>query len=185
MNLLHVDSSITGQNSVTRKLTAAITHRLREANPSAVVTYRDLAAEPVRHLSSAPAGDSEMLDEFLSAEVVVIGAPMHNLGVPSQLKAWLDWLTVAGKTFRYSEAGPLGLCGGKRIIVASSRGGVYSAPSPMASMDHQESHLQSFFSFLGITHLEIIRAEGTAIGEADRQLALENALAAVSALETA
>ncbi|WP_321917576.1 MULTISPECIES: FMN-dependent NADH-azoreductase [Paraburkholderia] len=184
MKLLHIDSSIAGQQSVSRQLTAAIVRRLREANPDAVVIYHDLAAEPVEHLAVAPAAGSVTLEEFLAADVVVIGAPMYNLGVPSQLKAWMDRLVVAGRTFYYTETGVQGgLCGGKRIIVASTRGGFYTAPSPIAAMDHQESHLQSYFAFLGISDVEFIRAEGTAMGDELRHRALEAALAAASALE--
>ena len=149
MKILHIDSSITGQHSVSRQLSAAIVRRLREANPGDTVAYRDLAAEPVPHQSAGMAGASPVLDEFLASDIVVIGAPMYNFGVPSQLKAWVDSLAVAGTTFSYGASGPQGLCGGKRIVVASSRGGIYSPPSPAAAMDHQESHLSSFFGFIG------------------------------------
>jgi len=184
MKILHIDSSITGQHSVSRQLTAAIVQRLSGANPGAALTYRDVAADPVPHLNAGPAGASAMLDEFLAADVVVIGAPMYNFAVPSQLKAWLDSVAVAGKTFSYGANGPQGLCGGKRIIVASTRGGIYSAPSPMAALDHQESYLTGFFGFLG-AQVEFVRAEGVAMGDEQRQRAMEAALADAAALQAA
>ncbi|WP_395402746.1 FMN-dependent NADH-azoreductase [Pseudoduganella sp. UC29_106] len=183
MKVLHIDSSINGQQSVSRQLSAAIVRRLREANTGASVAYRDVVADPVPQ-SSGMAGSSPLLDEFLAADVVVIGAPMYNFGVPSQLKAWLDTLAVAGVTFSYGASGPQGLCGGKRIIVASSRGGIYSAPSPAAGMDHQESYLSSFFGFLG-AQIEFIRAEGVGMGDEQRQRAMDSAFAAAGALQAA
>jgi FMN-dependent NADH-azoreductase len=185
MKILHIDSSITGQHSVSRQLTAAIVRRLHEASPGATVGYRDVAAEPVPHQFGGPAGDSPPLEQFLAADIVVIGAPMYNFGIPSQLKTWIDSLAVAGKTFSYGANGPQGLCGAKRIIVASSRGGIYSAPSPMAAMDHQESYVTSVFGFLGVQDIEIIRAEGVAMGDEQRQRAMDSALAAANALQAA
>jgi len=185
MNILHIDSSITGEHSVSRQLSAAIVRRLRAAQPEASVTYRDVASQPVPHQFGGPAGDSAALEEFLAADIVVIGAPMYNFGVPSQLKTWMDSLAVAGKTFSYGASGAQGLCGGKRVIVASSRGGIYSAPSPAAAMDHQESYLRSFFGFLGVSEVEIIRAEGVAMGDEQRKAALNSAFAAAEALQAA
>lgn len=185
MKILHIDSSILGQHSVSRQLSAAITRRLTAANPGASVVYRDVASDPVPHQVGGPAGESAILDEFLAADLVVIGAPMYNFGVPSQLKTWMDCLSVAGTTFSYGATGPQGLCGGKRIVIASTRGGIYSAPSPFAAMDHQESYLNSFFGFLGITDLEIIRAEGVTMGDEQRQRAVDSALAAANALQAA
>ena len=100
----------------------------------------------------------------MAADIVVVGAPMYNLGVPSQLKSWIDRISVAGKTFRYSEQGPVGLAGGKKVIIASSRGGIYSAGSPAAIFEHQESYLKAVFSFLGVSDITFIRAEGVAMG---------------------
>ena len=142
MKLLHIDSNILGQGSVSRTLSAEVVAALRAGHPGIEVTYRDLSADPLAHLTSAhigalqgaavdPALEQDIaagqsaLDEFLAADIVVIGAPMYNFGIPSQLKAWIDRLAVAGKTFRYTGAGPQGLCGGKKVIVASSRGGVF------------------------------------------------------------
>jgi FMN-dependent NADH-azoreductase len=204
MQLLHVDSSITGAQSVSRQLTAEIVAKLRQVTPDLDITYRDLAAKPVPHLSGSilaarqPAAgqpsvevehdlvlSAKALDEFLAADIVVIGAPMYNFGVPSQLKAWIDCLAVSGKTFRYTETGVEGLAGGKRVIIASSRGGFYAGSSPMASLDHQEAYLGGFFGFLGITDIACVRAEGVNISPEQRQRGIESALAEVAALKAA
>jgi FMN-dependent NADH-azoreductase len=125
------------------------------------------------------------LDEFLAADIVVIGAPMYNFGIPSQLKAWIDCLAAPGKTFSYTATGVEGLAGSKKVIVASSRGGFYSASSPMAFMDHQETFLTSFFGFIGITDITFVRAEGVNTGPEQRQRALESALAEIAVLKAA
>jgi len=200
MKLLHVDTSILGANSVSRQLSAAIVQHLRDANPSLEVTYRDLGAEPIGHLTAAhlaaaqgaspdtPSLQQDLdrgqraLDDFLSADIVVVGVPMYNFSVPSQLKAWIDRLAVAGKTFRYSEKGPEGLAGGKRVIIASSRGGFYGPTSPAASFDHQESYLRGVFSFFGITDITFIRAEGVNMSPDQRNAAIEAATAEVARL---
>lgn len=181
MKLLHIDSSILGHGSVSRTLSAEVAAKLRGLRPDIEVTYRDLATEPLEHLTAAhlaalqgaPIDESLLrdvasgeaaLDEFLSADVIVVGAPMYNFGIPSQLKAWIDRLAVAGKTFRYGALGPEGLCGGKKLIVASSRGGIFSAGSPTAAFDFQETYLRALFGFLGITDVTFVRAEGVAMG---------------------
>ncbi len=170
MKLLHIDSSILGGGSVSRLLTADLVAAERGLHPGLEVIYRDLAAEPLQHLSGAHlAGDAGVdvaegaaaLEEFLAADIVVIGAPMYNFSVPSQLKAWIDRLAVAGKTFRYGEGGVEGLAGGKKVVVASSRGGAY-AGTPLAALDHQESYLSGVFGFFGITDIEFVRAENVA-----------------------
>ena len=187
MNLLHVDSSVTGDQSVSRQLTARIVERLRAAHPETGVTYRDLANQPLPHhaLAHAAEGDrlqtSAALEEFLAADVVVVGAPMYNFSIPSQLKAWIDALLVAGRTFEYTESGPRGLAGGKRVIVASSRGGVYSS-GPMVGLDHQEAYLRDVFGFIGITDLEFVRAEGVSVGPEGRVKAIAAALAHADSL---
>ena len=157
MKLLHVDSSILGQGSVSRELSANVVATFRSSHADLTVTRLDLAATPIGHLTAAhlaaaqgaPVDDAlksdvamgqAALEAFLAADIVVIGAPMYNLGVPSQLKAWIDRISVAGKTFRYGDQGPVGLCGGKKLVVASSRGGIYSEGSPAAAFDHQESY---------------------------------------------
>ena len=193
MKLLHIDSSITGAGSVSRALSAGIVAAQRRRQPGLEVTYRDLAAEPVGHLSGAHlaaaqgaspelpallrdlASGQAALEEFLAADIVVVGAPMYNFAIPSQLKAWIDRLAVAGKTFRYTADGPMGLAGGKTVIVASSRGGFYGPETPIAFLDHQESYLRGVFGFFGITDVTFIRAEGVAIGPEQRAKAMDAA----------
>jgi FMN-dependent NADH-azoreductase len=126
-----------------------------------------------------------VLNEFLAADTIVLGTPMYNFGIPSQLKAWIDCLAAPGQTFRYTETGVEGLCGGKRIIVASSRGGFYSAQSPTAAMDHQESYLTSFLGFIGVKDIAFVRAEGVNYGAEARQRAIDSALAEVAVLKAA
>ena len=179
MKLLHIDSSITGAASVSRQVTARIVQAAVAANPGIEIIHRDLVAEPLPHLDGAALaglGDNAALAEFLSADIVVIGAPMYNFGVSSQLKAWIDRINVAGKTFRYTEKGPQGLAGGRKVIIASSRGGVYSAGAPAAVMDFQENYLRAVFGFIGVTDIEFIRAEGIAMGPAQRDAAIAGAL---------
>lgn len=201
MKLLQIDASILQEQSVSRQLTAAIVNRLSQSTPGAEVVRDDLAAEPVGHLSSAeflalqgvaPENESskrhvarniKMLGDFLAADIVVIGAPMYNFSIPSQLKAWLDRIAVAGKTFRYTANGAEGLAGGKRVIVASTRGGLYSEGVSAAFFDHQETYLRAFFSFLGITDITFVRAEGLALGEENRKAAIDLAVAEVQKLE--
>jgi FMN-dependent NADH-azoreductase len=122
------------------------------------------------------------LEEFLAADTVVIGAPMYNLSLSSQLKAWIDRLAVAGKTFRYTETGPVGLMGGKKVIVASSRGGFYGAGSPAAGFDFQETYLRGVFGFMGVTDIRFIRAEGVSVGPDQKSAALAAAMAEIGAL---
>lgn len=204
MNLLHVDSAILGDNSVSRRLSAATVAGLKARHPGLSVTYRDLAADPIAHLSGAHlvAGaiegsqhDAAMrkdladaalaLEEFLAADIVVVGAPMYNFSVPSQLKAWIDRIAIAGKTFRYTEAGPEGLAGAKKVIVASSRGGFYGPNSPMAALDHQESYLRAVFGFFGITDVTFVRAEGVAISPDQKAKSIAEAEASIANLDVA
>ena len=192
MKLLHIDSSILGQASVSRTLSAEVVAALCASHPGIEVIYRDLSANPLAHLTSVHLGalqgapvDTSLkrdvadgksaLDEFLAADIVVLGAPMYNFGIPSQLKSWIDRLAVAGKTFRYSPHGPEGLCGGKKVIVASSRGGVFSVGTPTAAFDFQETYLRALFGFFGITNVSFVRAEGVAMGPDARAKAIESA----------
>ena len=196
MNLLHIDSSILGDHSVSRRISAAAVAALRAATPGLKVTYRDLDAAPAPHQSGAllaarglePAARSAdqardvaaadaILEEFLAADIVVIGAPMYNFGIPSQLKSWIDHLAIAGRTFRYSQAGVEGLAGGKRVILASSRGGYYGPETPTAFLQHQESYLRGFFGFIGIHDVEVVGAEGVNISPDHKQRALDGAVA--------
>jgi FMN-dependent NADH-azoreductase len=170
MNILHIDSSINGNKSTSGHLSRAIVERLIALQPAAVVVRRDLALHPLplpyfdaSNLGVEP-GKKLVLDEFMWADVIVVGAPMYNFGVPAQLKTWIDYLAVAGVTFRYTANGPEGLAGGRRVFIASSRGGMYGAGTPMAVMDHQESYLKAVFGFFGITGIEVVRAEGMGLG---------------------
>lgn len=200
MTLLHIDSSILNEQSVSRQLTAGIVKRLTDAKPGTQVIRVDLAAEPVGHLGAseflafqgiapqdeasklAVARNAELLADFLSAQTIVIGAPMYNFTLPSQLKTWLDRLAVPGQTFKYTESGVEGLASGKRVIVASTRGGLYSEGAPAAFLDHQETYLRGFFGFLGITDVTFVRAEGLALGPDARTAAIATAEAEISNL---
>jgi FMN-dependent NADH-azoreductase len=177
MTILKIDSSISGETSVSRILTRSITDQLAAASPEAAVIERDLVASPLAHLTER-GQDAEVLEEFLSADAVVIGAPMYNFSVPSQLKAWIDRIAVAGKTFQYGANGPEGLAGDKRVIVAVSRGGFYEAGN---SFEHVEAYLKPMFNFLGIEP-EFVRAEGTAVGPEQRDAGLAKGLAEVERL---
>jgi FMN-dependent NADH-azoreductase len=203
MNLLHIDASILGDNSVSRRISAAIVGRLGKAVPDLDITYRDLAATPLPHLSGehlavaqgavpeAPAlqqdifAGQKVLEEFLAADIVVIGAPMYNFTIPSQLKAWVDRILVAGKTFRYGAQGPEGLAGSKRVIIAISRGGFYGAGTPAQAAEHLETYLRTIFGFIGVTDLEFIAADGVKIGPEQRERALAGALQAATGLRAA
>ena len=171
MTILHIDSSITGDQSASRTITRSIVEQLTDGD----VIYRDLVSEPLPHLTLDAFADSSVLDEFLAADTVVIGAPMYNFTLPTQLKAWLDRILVAGKTFRYTENGPEGLAGGKRVIVALARGGFYDAGSPAASLEHLETYLRGVFNFIGIEP-EFVAADGLAVGSEQRESAVRQAL---------
>jgi FMN-dependent NADH-azoreductase len=182
MNLLHVDSSILGGHSASRALSAAATAELVAANPGAKVTYLDLAANPIPHLSGADlpslasdSGENPYLDAFLSADVAVLGVALYNFTIPSQLKAWLDRLFVAGKTFRYGEKGPEGLLGAKRVVITLARGGFYGPGSPAAPLEHAETYLRGAFAFLGVTDIDVIVAEGLRVSDDQRQAAMSAA----------
>lgn len=188
MNVLHLDTSALGTYSISRQLTAAIVAQLLRDGVATRVDYRDLAAEPLPHwlpnpdtASEGALRDEAVLQQFLEADIVVLGAPMYNFSITTQLKAWLDRVMVAGRTFRYGPNGPEGLAGGKRVIVASSRGGIYSS-GPAAAMDFQEPYLRAAFAFIGITDVEFVRAEGVAMGEESRDAALRQAHAVIGGL---
>ncbi|MBT8764955.1 FMN-dependent NADH-azoreductase [Metapseudomonas boanensis] len=191
MKLLHLDSSILGDASASRQLSRSVVEAWQAAEPATQVTYRDLASDALSHLSalSLVAGgtpaelrdaaqkyEAELgettLKEFLAADAIVIGAPMYNFAVPTQLKAWIDRIAVAGKTFTYTEAGPQGLAGGKKVVIVSTAGGVHNGqPSGSA----HEDYLRFVLGFLGITDIEIIRAQGLAYGEEPRANAISAA----------
>ena len=198
--ILPIDSSILGDYSVSRALTADIVARQLALHPGATVVRRDLAVDGTMHLSGAHlavfqggqvssaelgmdlAIGSACMDELFAADIIVIGAPMYNFSIPSQLKAWIDRVSVAGRTFKYGPNGPEGLVKGKKVFVASARGGVHSAGSPSAAMDHQESYLLATLAFLGMAEVSVIRAEGLALGDAAKAAAIAQAKAQILAL---
>ena len=175
MTILHLDASINGENSASRAISKNIVSQLKSALWGEEVVYRDLVADPLPHLTLDAFADSTILDEFLAADVVVIGAPMYNFTLPTQLKAWLDRIMVAGKTFRYTENGPEGLAGGKRVIIALARGGMYGEGSPAAALEHLESYLRGVFNFMGIDP-EFVAADGLAVSPEQRQESISQAL---------
>jgi FMN-dependent NADH-azoreductase len=205
--ILQIDASPQGSNSVSRALTAAVVARLQATSPQAVVSYRDLASTPLSHLggellqvlrptsgSTPPdsaavraeaAQTEELLSEFLAAHVVVIGAPMFNFSIPSQLKAWIDRVVQAGRTFSYSEKGPVGLAGGKKVIIVSSRGGMYAGTPYEAALDHQEAYLRAVLNFIGVSDISFVRAEGVALGREQKDAALARAAHDISGLTLA
>ena len=189
MKLLHIDSSVLGPHSVSRQVSAAIVDRLRQETPGLDITYRDLSLTPLAHLSGSHlaaaqgavpeaalqpdlAAGHAVLDEFLAADIVVLGAPMYNFTIPSQLKAWIDRIVVAGKTFKYGAQGAEGLAGNKRVIVAISRGGFYGAGTPAAVGEHLETYLRWVFGFIGVANPEFISADGIQVGPEHRERAL-------------
>ena len=175
MTILHIDSSINGENSASRAITKAIVERIAAANWGEPAVYRDLAANPIPHLTLDAFAHNLDLEEFLAADVVVIGAPMYNFTLPSQLKAWIDRILVAGKTFHYTANGPEGLVKDKRVIIALARGGFYEAGTPTAALEHLESYLRSAFNFIGVEP-EFVVADGLAIGPEQREAGIGAAL---------
>ena len=202
MKLLRIDSSPLDTNSVSRELTASILNAWLRAEPALEVVERDLAAAPPDHLDGQLlqvvkfrnlkglderqtrelALTDRLVDEFLAADVVVIGAPMYNFSIPSQLKSWIDRIAQPGRTFRYTEKGPEGLAGGRKVIIASTRGGAYAGTAYETAMDHQEAYLRAVFGFLGITDVEVVRTEGVAMGTEARAAALAQAQRVIEVL---
>jgi len=201
MKLWHIDSSVLGGNSVSRELSAAIVAKQQALHPGLEVAYTDLAATPVDHLTPAhigalfghpPTDDATLadialgasfVDELFAADIIVIGVPMYNFGIPGQLKAWIDRVLVTGKTFKYGADGaPHGLVDpAKQVFIASSRGGLYTPGNPGAAIEHQESYLIAALNFIGLTDISVIRAEGVAI-PAMKPGAIAAAHAAIAAL---
>lgn len=200
MHILHLDSSIQGPASASRVLTKALVAHLLKAEPTATVIYHDLVEEAVPHLNG-PIGagfrplafdafdettrreharSDALVGELLASDVLVIGAPMYNFSVASQLKAWIDRVMQPGKTFRYTETGPIGLAGGKKLVVVSTRGGSYLG-GPLAPLDFQEGYLKAAFGFMGIKDVAFLRAENMSRGEQAQKASMELAHAAVDA----
>ena len=200
MKLLHIDSSILGAGSVSRQLTADIVAREKALHPGLEVIHHDLAEKAGQHLSGAhlaafqgAAADATLsadlaaggayLNEVMEADIIVIGAPMYNFSVPSQLKAWIDRIVVAGKTFRYGASGPEGLVPkGKKVFIASSRGGFYQPGSPAAALEHHETYLRGVLTFIGLDDVTVVRAEGIALGAEARASAIAAAEAQIAAI---
>lgn len=195
MKLLHIDSSPLAANSVSRELTRRAVAQWQASHPGTTVEYLDLAVQAPSHLDLSSLGfrlgvagaelteqqkrenalSEQLVSQFLAADVVVVGAPMYNFSVPSQLKAWIDRIAQAGRTFRYTEKGPEGLAGGKTVIIVSTRGGVYHGNPDLAFLDHQESYLKAVLGFLGVTDVRFVRAEGLAMGDAAKAKAIDAA----------
>jgi FMN-dependent NADH-azoreductase len=200
MKLLHLDSSALGAASVSRRLSAEIVARQRALHPGLQVVYRDLAADPALHLTGAHMAartgatsddatinadlvkGNAFMDELFAADILVIGAPMYNLSIPTPLKAWIDRIAVAGKTFQYTATGPEGLLKNKKAFIASARGGVYSAGSPAAALEHQESYLLGLLAFIGVIDVKVVRAEGIAFGPEAKEAAIAHALEDIAAI---
>ncbi|QGZ93724.1 FMN-dependent NADH-azoreductase [Terricaulis silvestris] len=201
MKLLHLDSSITGDQSVSRILSAEIVAAQIALHPGIEVTYHDLAIEAPLHLSPAHmaafqgapvesealannlALGTQFMEELFMADVLVIGAPMYNHTVPTQLKAWIDRIAVAGRTFRYTEKGPVGLLPpGKKVFIAASTGGIYSGDSPAKAFEHSETYLRGVLALIGLTDVTTIRAEGIGMGPEARVRAIESARRTIAEL---
>lgn len=180
MQILRIDSSTTGDQSISRKLTDELLAHFTAKHPDAKVVTRDLVADPLAHIdplttkairtppesheeavAAAYPAERDVLDEFLASDIVLVGAPMYNFTIPSQLKAWLDRLGVPGVTFSYSSEGPKGLAGGRKVVVASARGGEYSTDQ---IAENQESLLTTFFGFIGVDDLHFVRVEKAGFG---------------------
>jgi FMN-dependent NADH-azoreductase len=199
--VLVLNSSALGGASVSNQITQDVLTELRARDPGLTVTVRDLGASPVPHLNSelatalrgaTPANEAQaaaqelsdsLIAELKAADTIVIGAPMYNFGFPSTLKAWFDYVLRAGITFRYTEAGPVGLLEGKRAIVIESRGGFYSEGATKA-LDSQEPHLRTLLGFIGIKDATFVRVEKLAFGPEARQHALDEARVQVGQLLT-
>jgi FMN-dependent NADH-azoreductase len=186
MNILHIDSSILGTNSLTRQLSALTVNRLAAANPEARVEHLDLGDNPIPHLTGADfaarghAVDS-VLEQFKAADVVIIGSPMYNWTISSQLKAWIDRIAVAGETFAYTPQGPKGLAGGKRVIVVTGRGSSM-LDDRYDGYDHQEPYLRTVFHFVGIDDVTFVNAQGISLAPDARATVVAKAKAEIEQL---
>jgi FMN-dependent NADH-azoreductase len=190
-HILALHGSLSSEHSISSRLVNQTVAALRQSAPNAEVTVRDLTASPVPHLDgealSGIRGDAvteaqiaaralanQLIGELKAADVLVIGAPMYNFGIPSSLKAWFDYVLHPGVTFQYGEGGPKGLLTGKRSIVILSRGGFYS-DGPAKAYDSQEPHLRTLLGFMGITDVTFIYVERLAMGLQVQEAALATA----------
>ena len=193
MQLLHIDSAITGDQSVSRQLSARAVQAWVQAHPGTQVQRLDLAVDAPSHLSADSLGfrtgqaaetevqrrenavSEALVSQFLASDVIVIGTPFYNFTIPTQLKAWIDRIAQSGRTFKYTDKGPVGLAGGKTLIVVVSRGGIYSTSEGGRAMEHQEGYLRTVFGFMGVTDVRFVRAEGVGMGPDAKNQALANA----------
>ena len=197
--LLQINTSINSGNGESSRLADEFVAGWAANNPGAKVVVRDLARDPVPHLTAerfqsfvakpeARTADQQrvvaysdaLIDELRRADVIVLGLPMYNFGIPSMLKAYFDHIARAGVTFRYTANGPEGLLNGKKVYVFATRGGIYAG----TPLDTQTAYVRTFLGFLGITEVEFVYAEGLAISEAGKQAALAGASNAIARLNT-
>lgn len=181
-NLLHIHSSANLQNSTSRQVGGQLVEHLQRTHPRLRITERDLAREPLPHIDEAFISviysqpdhpnlqlSNQLVDELLEADVIVLEAAMYNFGIPSTLKAWIDHVARAGRTFSYRDGKPKGLLEGKKLYLVLGSGGVYSS-GPQQAFDFQEPYLRSVLGFLGLTDVEVLRIEGTAMGQTEQAL---------------
>jgi FMN-dependent NADH-azoreductase len=196
--VLVVTSSALAEHSVSSELVKDVVAGLRRRDPAIKVVTRDLASNPVPHLTTdaatairgeptneaqarARALSDELIGEVQAADILVMGVPMYNFGIPSNLKSWFDYVLRSGTTFRYTETGPEGLVKGKRAILVLAKGGHYT-DGPMQVMDSQEPHVRSMLNFIGVTDIRYIRAEKLALGPDEREKSIIAARAAIGEL---
>jgi len=192
-NVLVLQTSLFSADGQSSRLANEFAERLRKETPGTKVITRDLASTPVPHLDAArfqafaskPAdrtpeqqafvrSSDALIDELRGADVVVLGLPMYNFGVPSTLKAYFDHVARAGVTFRYTERGAEGLLRGKKVYVFATRGSIYPAHA-----EHQSAFVRQFLAFVGLDDVEFVYAEGLALGEASAGAALSAARAMI------
>lgn len=196
--ILHINSSVRSEGSVSRQLTAEFIAQWRSSHPETEIVERDLANDPVPHLNEQMMGafftpaeqrtadqaaivelSDALLKELFDADIIVIGAPMYNFSVASSLKAWIDHVARAGLTFKYTSEGPIGLVQGKKVYVFTSRGGVYSE-GPGKNMDFHETYLRGVLSFLGMNDVSFIHTEGLGMGPEATERAMEKSRQAIA-----
>lgn len=182
-NVLYINSSVRSSGSLSRQLSAEFIAKWKANHPGDTIVERDVAANPVPHLTEEMMGafftapdqrnavqaqtvkiSDTLVDEVEAADVIVIGAPMYNFSIPSTLKSYIDHIARAGRTFKYTETGPVGQLSGKKVIVFTASGGVYSE-GPAAGYDFLATYLRAVLGFLGLTDISFVRAEGVALGE--------------------
>jgi len=199
--ILHLSSSVRSNGSISRQLTSEFVQKLQAAHAGARIIERDLAQNPIPHLTEqmmsayfTPAAErseeqartvrlsDELVDELMSADIIVLGAPMYNFSISSTLKAWIDHVARAGITFKYNEQGvPVGLLTGKKVYIFTARGGVYSS-GPAKALDFHETYLRGVLGFLGITDVNFVNTEGLAMGDEAVNSAIAGSRSAMEAL---